>query len=120
MLLLKNYLCLCMNNDRLLKLEAFLKDSPSDPFLLFAVAKEYEKLEQIENAMNGYLKLREVKPDYIGLYYHLAKLYEVLNKDLKALEIYKEGIDLAKSLGDFHALSELNNAKMNLEIQLGN
>ena len=120
MLLLKNYLCLYMSNDRLLKLEAFLKDNPSDPFLLFAIAKEYEKMEQVENAMNGYLKLKEIKPDYIGLYYHLAKLYEEVQKDLNALEIYKEGIELAKSLGDFHSLSELNNAKMNLEIQIGN
>jgi len=109
-----------MNKDRLIKLEAFLKDNPSDPFLLFAIAKEYEKMDQIENAMNGYLKLKEVKPDYIGLYYHLGKIYETVSKDIKALEIYKEGIELAKTIGDFHSLSELNNAKMNLEIQLGN
>lgn len=109
-----------MNTDRLSKLEAFLKDNPHDTFLLFAIAKEYEKLGQRENALNGYLALKEKDPDYIGLYYHLAKLYESTQKDLLALETYKEGIVLAQSLGDFHALSELNNAKMNLEILLGN
>jgi hypothetical protein len=36
------------------------------------------------------------------------------------LEEYKTGIELGKRAGDFHAVSELQNAKVNLEIMLGN
>jgi len=36
----------------------------------------------------------------------------------KALNIYEEGIIVARQLNDTHALSELKNAKMNLEIEM--
>jgi len=109
-----------MTEDRLEKLLKFLESSPEDSFLLFAVAKEYETLGALDKALEYFTLLKDKDPDYIGLYYHLAKLYETLQKNVLALEIYKDGIELAKSQGDFHALSELNNAKMNLEIMLGN
>jgi len=97
-----------MSEDRLEILLAHLKESPKDDFLLFAIAKEYEK------------NLKSNNSDYIGLYYHLGKLYEVISEDLLAVKTYKEGIDLAKKQGDFHALSELNNALTNVQIQMGN
>jgi len=109
-----------MNEDRLDKLLNFLKTTPNDSFLLFAIAKEYETRQQIDQALKHYLLLKENDPKYIGLYYHLAKIYEHIQEDILALGIYKEGVALAKELGDYHALSELNNAKTNLELQLGN
>ncbi len=109
-----------MSKERLTKLLSFLIDSPEDAFLLFAIAKEYEKLEQYDKALNYFSSLRKKSPEYIGLYYHLGKLYELIQQERLALSIYAEGIELAKKQGDFHALSELNTAKMNLEIQLGN
>lgn len=109
-----------MSTDRLNKLLQFIKESPNDSFLIFAIAKEYEKQGQREQAQSRYLELYKKDPDYVGLYYHLAKFYEQGDKNIQALKIYEEGIILAKSLGDFHALSELNNAKMNLEILSGN
>ena len=36
---------------------------------------------------------------------------------MKALETYIEGIEISKKIKDFHALSELNTAKLNLEIE---
>ena len=41
-----------------------------------------------------------------------------LDNHEKALETYNEGINVAKKLADFHALSELNTAKTNLEIDM--
>lgn len=35
-----------------------------------------------------------------------------------ALEAYTAGINVAKKIPDFHALSELNNAKLNLEMEM--
>ncbi len=109
-----------MDSSRLDKLKNFLESSPNDSFLLFAVAKEYETLGQLDQALKFYRDLKEKDPEYIGLYYHLAMLYEKIQEDMLALDTYKEGIALAKKAGDFHALSELNNAKMNLELILGN
>jgi tetratricopeptide (TPR) repeat protein len=95
-----------------------LKEDPEDSFVLYAVAKEYEQLDDLEKALETYNKLKEADHDYVGLYYHLGKLYEILEEPDKALEAYAEGIDVAKSLADFHALSELNTAKTNLEIEM--
>ncbi len=93
-------------------------EDPTDDFVIFAIAKEYEKLEQFEKSEKWYLNLREKSSDYIGLYYNLGKLYEKMEKFSEALSIYSEGLVVAKNISDFHAASELNSAKMNLEIEM--
>ncbi|MBT8234412.1 MAG: tetratricopeptide repeat protein [Saprospiraceae bacterium] len=109
-----------MNESRLEKLLSFYNANESDSFIIFAIAKEYENIERFDKALKYYLELKEKDNDYVGLYYHLGKLYEIIREERLALSTYQEGLDIAKSQKDFHALSELNNAKMNLELQLGN
>lgn len=109
-----------MSTERLDKLLRFHESDPSDTFILFALAKEYETLSQVDKALSYYIKLKDIDPEYIGLYYHLAGLYSVLGQNQVALEHYNEGIEIAKKAGDFHAVSELQNAKVNLEITIGN
>ena len=46
-------------------------------------------------------------PDYIGTYYHLGKLYEIINRQSEASLVYKKGMDIARKNGDMHAFSEL-------------
>ncbi len=108
------------NNNRLEKLQKFLEESPNDSFLKFAIAKEHEKDSQYDKALHFYMDIYKNDKEYIGLYYHLGKLYETLDEKLLAIKFFSEGIELGKSKGDFHAVSELNNAKMNLEMTLDN
>jgi tetratricopeptide (TPR) repeat protein len=103
-----------LNMSRLEQLQNFLKDSPKDPFLLFAVAKEHDSLGDPQKALDFYLTLRETTPQYVGLYYHLGKLYERLQQPNDALEAYKTGIVVAKEEKDMHAYNELVGAKMNV------
>ena len=105
-----------MENNRIDALLGFLAEDPEDSFVRFALAKEYEKLGTLKKALDTYLELKKMDPNYVGLYYHLGGLYEVLSEKDEALKIYEEGITIAKKLADFHALSELHNAKTNLEI----
>ena len=100
---------------RLDKLFTFLEAQPDEPFLLFAIAKEYESAEDDANALNFYQKLQATTPQYVGLYYHLGKLFERKNEPHNALETYKKGIEVAQKERDLHALSELKGAKMNLD-----
>lgn len=102
-------------SDRLNTLKAFLEENPEDTFILFALAKEYEKQEKPKISLEYYLKLKSVDKSYIGLYYHLGKLYERLDQSDKAKITYKEGVLLAKSKSDFHAASELSGALSMLE-----
>ncbi len=107
-----------MNSSRIKQLTEFLKDSPEDSFLIFALAKELEKQGNEEEAIAQFNKLKELDANYVGLYYHLAALLAKKNDDKLTLNVYNEGISIAEKLGDSHALAELKNAKMNFEIEL--
>lgn len=104
-------------NKRLQQLLELSASTPNDTFVLFALAKEYEGLDDSTQALDYYLQLQAADPNYVGLYYHLGKLYEQLEDRESALVAYASGIDVARNKGDLHALSELNGAKMNLELE---
>lgn len=99
---------------RLEQLLNFLRDSPQDAFLTFAIAKEYEGMGDSEKALEFYRKLSNENEDYVGTYYHLGKLYEKMGQGENALSIYKKGMEIAQKQGDRHAFSELAAAKMDI------
>lgn len=102
------------NSKRLEQLLSMLENS-ADAFLLFAIAKEYEKVKDNTNTLSYYLRLTNEQPNYVGTYYHLGKFYEKAQEFEKAHQAYGAGIKIAKAQGDQHSLSELAAAKMNLE-----
>ena len=106
-----------MKTDRIMLLQNRLTENNKDTFALFALAKEFEKINDTEHAMQYYLQLKEVDETYVELYYHLGKMYENQRLIKEALEIYRQGMECAKKTGDFHALSELQNAFQNLMLE---
>lgn len=103
-----------MESARLKQLFGFLESMPNDAFVLFAIAKEYEGLKNTAKALEYYNRLTSDHPNYVGTYYHLGKLHEVLGNAPTAFQTYKTGMQVAKAAGDQHALSELAGAKMEL------
>ena len=101
-----------MSTDRLALLQQMHTDQPDDAFLLFALAKEYEKRGDGPRAMTYYLRLAEQHPDYVGNYYHLGKAYEAVREEAKAFFTYKKGMAVARAAGDQHAYNELAAAKL--------
>ncbi|MEJ5995993.1 tetratricopeptide repeat protein [Pedobacter sp. Du54] len=99
-----------MQNDRLSKLLEFLSNDSSDPFVLYAIATEYNVINDTKNAFHYYLRLIEEYPDYVGTYYHLGKLYEKENEKEKAIATYQTGMLKAKTKRDMHSFSELQGA----------
>jgi len=55
-----------MQVDRLEKLLEFIKNEPDDPFLKYALATEYLRLNQIDKALEYYEDLINKHPGYIG------------------------------------------------------
>lgn len=106
-----------MSTSRLNQILQFLKDSPDDSFLLFALAKEYEKADDLNAALLTYERLRAVDEEYVGLYFHLGALLEKLERKSDALAVYDAGIEIARRVGDIHALGELRGVRMNLEME---
>ncbi|GAA5029567.1 hypothetical protein GCM10011506_17990 [Marivirga lumbricoides] len=105
-----------MNPERIAQLEKFKKESPDDPFILYALATEYKE-EQPEKAKLLFDELLNRFEKYIGTYYHAAALYaEHFERD-KADEIYQKGIKMAQQLNEHHALKELKNAYTNFQFE---
>lgn len=99
-----------MQNTRLDKLLNFLESDPNDPFVLYALATEYNSVNDQEKAFEYYLKLVAEHPDYVGTYYHLGKLYEKTGNTDEGIKIYQKGMLAAKNKRDMHAFSELQGA----------
>ncbi|MDQ3142202.1 MAG: tetratricopeptide repeat protein [Bacteroidota bacterium] len=95
----------------------FLQDDPDQPFLLFALAKEYESEGSIENALHMYNKLYLLQPDYLGLYYHYAQLLKETQQIELAKKLFEEGILKSQAQKDTHSEAELKNALMQLNIE---
>ena len=104
-------------NERLKKLAANIKKDPDDSFSKFALALEFQKLNNPDKALVLFESIHADEPGYVGVYFHLGKLYRQKGRDEKAKTIFKEGISVAEEQNEFHAKSELQSALMELEIE---
>jgi predicted Zn-dependent protease len=92
---------------RIPELESLLDERPDDPFLIYALAREYEKHTGTMQALLMYEHLVNNHPDYIATYYHYAKLlYNAGNKS-EALKLLETGIDRGSKLKEMHAVGEM-------------
>ncbi len=96
--------------ERIDKLKAFLQATPKDNFLRHALALEYIKIEENQQARVLFEDILTESPDYIGSYYHLAKLLEKLEQTDLAIKWYEQGMQAAKKAKDNHAYNELQAA----------
>jgi len=101
--------------DRLAALLEFHLLDPDDAFTRFAIAQEHIKRDDSEQALAFFEALVRDHPDYLGTYYHLGKLYAMLQRHGAAIEAYKGGIDVAIKKGDLHARAELQSALLEAE-----
>lgn len=96
--------------DRIARIQEFLQANPQDNFLRHALALEYIKIGEDEKARELFEAILGASPDYIGSYYHLAKLLEKLEQPDLAIKWYEQGMAEAKKAGDNHAYNELQAA----------
>lgn len=96
--------------DRLKQLQQFYDEDPDDAFTRFALAQEYLKRGETEEALEFFEGLVDTDPEYVGTYYHLGKLYERLNRTDDAIETYEDGIEVAQEQRAQKDLSELQDA----------
>lgn len=96
--------------NRIVQLIEFLKTNPKDNFLRHALALENIKLGNDAEAKILFENILQDSPDYVGSYYHLAKLFERNNEKDKAIEWYEKGMAAAKKANDQHSYNELQSA----------
>ena len=95
---------------RIERIKEMLAANPHDSFLQHALALEYIKIEEDEQARNLFENLLHEDENYIGSYYHLAKLLERTDRIYDAKEVYERGMLKAKECGDLHTFNELKTA----------
>ena len=100
---------------RIKKLLEYMETSGKDSFLQHALALEYIKIGEDEQARNLFNELLLREPTYVGSYYHLGKLLERVGDFDKAIRIYRRGMEEAKRAGDHHSHSELQGALEDIE-----
>ncbi len=92
--------------DRLKQLQQFLTEDPTDPFNLYALALEYQKVN-ILKAKEIFDQLLKEHEDYIPTYYHAGNLHLNLNLIQEAKAILEKGISKAKQKNELKAMREM-------------
>ncbi len=87
-----------------------LSENPTDSFLQHALALEYIKTGNDDRAKEIFEQLLTTNTNYVGSYYHLAKLHERQGALADAIKVYEQGIEVAHRVGDVHSLNELKSA----------
>ena len=100
---------------RIEKLLEFLETNQQDSFLQHALALEYIKIGEDDKAKELFNEILIREPNYVGSYYHLAKLLERQGDFAAAIAIYDKGMVEAKKAADNHAYNELMMAKEEIE-----
>ena len=88
-------------------LKGFLAENPNDSFSRYALALEYVKLGQHEDARREFETVTSSDPDYVATYYQLGQLYQKMSLPHEAEKTYRTGIVVAGKAGDSHTQSEL-------------
>ena len=96
--------------NRIEKLLEYLQATPNDNFLRHALALEYIKLGNDNDAKILFESILKDSPGYTGSYYHLGKLLERNGDINKAIECYEKGMIQAKSANEQHVYNELQAA----------
>jgi Tfp pilus assembly protein PilF len=91
-------------------LKGFLEQDPKDSFSRYALALEYVKLGQQDDARREFEFVRDSDPGYVATYFQLAQLYRNLGLRHDAEKTYRTGITVAAKAGDGHTQSELEEA----------
>ena len=97
-------------SERITKLKTFLQQSPNDCFLNHALALEYVKIGDEQQARTLFEKNLQHDPTYIATYYHLGKLLERVGEQDQAIATYERGMETSKAAGDMHTYNELQGA----------
>jgi tetratricopeptide (TPR) repeat protein len=96
--------------NRIETLKGFLAQDPRDSFSRYALALEYVKLNQIDDARREFEAVRDNDPAYVATYFQLGQLYRNLGLRHEAEKTYRTGITQAAKARDAHTQSELEGA----------
>ncbi len=95
---------------RIEQIRKMLAGDANDAFLNFALAMEYAKLGQHEEALAQFTRVAELDRKYVPSYFQKANLLVSIQRHDDARGVFQEGLAVAEEIGDHHAASEIRDA----------
>jgi predicted Zn-dependent protease len=99
-----------MTTKRLMMLEKMVETGTQDPFPWYALGLEYAGLGRVDDALRTFSSLRSKTPDYVPMYLMCGTMLLKAGRAEEGRAWLTEGVGVARSKGDTHALSELEEA----------
>lgn len=106
------------NKSKISQLAQNVKHDPSDTFSKFALALELLKIDGVEKAQLLFEAILKQDPEYLGVYYHLGKLYQERGMHKRAKLMFTDGIELAEKKNETRTKSELSEALIQLQFEI--
>lgn len=106
-----------MDQNRIAQLTRFHEEDPTDPFILYGLALEYQKTD-MKKSEDFFDKLLADFPEYLPTYYHAAKQKAALGKSDQAIQIFNSGIALAQKQHEAATARELQSALDELKFEM--
>jgi len=95
-----------MQNNRLIKLQEMLEESPNDIFLNYALAMEYKGLSQFNKTIEQFNKVLLLDENHVPTLYQLGVLWSDSNENDKAILILEKGLEITKQQKDHKTANE--------------
>lgn len=106
------------HKNKISRLAKNIQQDPSDTFSKFALALELLKDDRVEKAQLLFEAILKQDPDYLGVYYHLGKLYQHREMYSLAKEMFSKGIEVAEKKNESRTKSELSEALIQLQFEI--
>lgn len=84
-----------------------LQEAPEDVFLNYSHAMELAKEDEVKGAREAFARVRELDPGYVSAYFQEGQMLARADETEAAGEIIRQGIDVARRIGDSHAVGEM-------------
>ena len=103
------------SEQRIEKLKELITNDPKDLFSRYALALEYNGINEPLTAVEILEELLKVDSAYLPAYHQLGQMLGKLNKTKEAKQFYRAGIDLAMAQNDEKTVKELREELEELE-----
>lgn len=104
------------NKQKIRELAESLQKNPDDSFTKFALALELLKKDDVTKAKVLFESVLRQDPDYLGVYYHLGKLYERQGRIEDAKKMFNNGLKVAEEQQNERTALELKDALESLNV----
>lgn len=98
-----------MKKTRIEALEEFFTQDRNDVFSRYALGLEYISQHEYERGIKYLSEVLKLDPNHIAAYQQLGQIYARLLRTDESINIYRQGIEAARNLGDNHAVQEMTN-----------